>query len=193
MNHILGVISDNAILIIMIVCVVTSIVWAIWRDWHDVDDGRGPPTFALPPDMTGLRVWILRGCPPWVHTEGFKEELIRVLTAVQCVLDEPLRGPLDLIFEYGHRKCGRKWANGCYSPANGPDRPAAIWLSTGYDHDEVLDCGVVEHFFAPKKLTDMAIIHELGHHGGFTDSKDSAKLAVFEREVRRALAGGDAL
>lgn len=175
----------STVLLILIVGVtIAAIAVALCLGWH-----RKPktpliaPAFRLPPDaLPGdmqMRVFILPGCPDWVWSPELPAEILELMILVGTVTETGCGGSsVDITFESAHRKCGRIWANGCYGKSMIPGQPAGIWVSTGHDD------------FAPQSLMETAFLHELLHHAtGLTDTRDSARLAELEREIRRRLAG----
>jgi hypothetical protein len=176
---------ENVLLVVIILVVIVGAAVLIYRDWRKKPAPKLNPVqvFSL-----GLqeqcRVYILPGCPPWVEQAVFEGQVNQLLNAVYCVTRTMMKS-VDITFEFARRKCGRVWANGCYGPAHGPDRPAGIWVSVGYSREwsdkaeDMID-------FAPGCFADTALLHEALHHAtGFTDAKDSARLAEMEQEVRR--------
>jgi hypothetical protein len=176
---------ETVLLVVIITAVVIGAAVLIYRDWRKEVPGQDKKLlFRLPnevrPGDPCVHVFAVPGVPYWVLDLELPAEIVELMILVSTVTDCPIRESFDVTFESARRKCGRKWANGCYTQMKTPDRPAHIWVSTGHDD------------FRPKSLLETAFLHELLHHAtGLTDAKCSVDLAELEVEVRRALVGGD--
>ena len=173
---------ETVLLVAIIVVVVTGVAVFIYREWRkEVIAKDKKLLFRLPDDARPgdpcVHVFAVPGVPEWVLDRELPAEIVELMVLVTTVTDCPIRESFDVTFESARRKCGRKWANGCYTQMKTPDRPAHIWVSTGHDD------------FRPKSLLETAFLHELLHHATkLTDKNDSEQMARLERAVRKALA-----